>query len=82
MIAVNKPKLFVVIGPAGSGKSSVSAALAADFGATLLDKDVVCGRLTEALLESAGTDPAGRDDNPVYQERVMEIGRASCRERV
>lgn len=73
MITTVPPRVFVVIGPAGSGKSSVSAALAADFEATLLDKDVVCGRLTEALLEIAGTDPAGRDDNPVYQERVMDL---------
>lgn len=67
------PSVFVVIGPAGSGKSIVSTALATEYAATYLDKDVVCGRLTEALLEIAGTDPAGRDDNPVYQDRVMEL---------
>ncbi|WP_436326118.1 AAA family ATPase [Brevibacterium sp. FAM 27836] len=73
MIGSETPTVFVVIGPAGSGKSSVSTALAAEFGAALLDKDVVCGRLTEALLEIAGTDPCGRDDNPVYQDRVMDL---------
>lgn len=67
------PTVFIVIGPAGSGKSSVSALLATEYMAAYLDKDVVCGRLTEALLEMAGTDPAGRDDNPVYQEHVMDI---------
>lgn len=73
MSGAGKPRVFVVIGPAGSGKSSVSAALAAEFETVFLDKDVVCGRLTESLLEIAGTDPAGRDDNPVYQDRVMDL---------
>ena len=67
------PQIFIVIGPAGSGKSSVSEALAAEFETVFLDKDVVCGRLTESLLAIAGTDPAGRDDNPVYQETVMDL---------
>ena len=67
------PKVFIVIGPAGSGKSSVSTALSADYDAAYVDKDVVCGRLTEALLEAAGTDPAGRDDNPFYQSTVMDL---------
>lgn len=67
------PKVYFVIGPAGSGKSSVSRTLAAEFETVFLDKDVVCGPLTEALLEIAGTDPAGRDDNPVYQDPVMDL---------
>lgn len=73
MRSAQVPRIFFVIGSAGSGKSSVSAALAAEFETVFLDKDVVCGRLTESLLEIAGTDPAGRDDNPVYQERVMDL---------
>ena len=73
MSQAQRPQVFIVIGPAGSGKSSVSKALAAEFGTVFLDKDVVCGPLTEALLEIAGTDPAGRDDNPVYQDRVMDL---------
>lgn len=73
MSQTQRPQVFIVIGPAGSGKSSVSKALAAEFGTVFLDKDVVCGPLTEALLEIAGTDPAGRDDNPVYQDRVMDL---------
>lgn len=73
MSGAHKPKIFFVIGPAGSGKSSVSETLASELESVFLDKDVVCGRLTELLLEIAGTDPAGRDDNPVYQERVMDL---------
>lgn len=73
MSGAQVPRVFIVIGPAGSGKSSVSEAIASEFATVFLDKDVVCGRLTEALLEIAGTDPAGRDDNPVYQERVMDL---------
>lgn len=73
MSSLKIPTVFFVIGPAGSGKSSVSASLATAYTAAYLDKDVVCGRLTEALLERAGTDPTSRDDNPVYQEHVMDI---------
>lgn len=70
---IDRPTIFIVIGPAGSGKSSVSTALAEEYAAAYLDKDEVCGRLTEALLEIAGTDPASRDDNPVYQGQVMDL---------
>jgi predicted kinase len=70
---MNTLRAFFVIGPAGSGKTSVARLLAERTGAARLDKDTACTRLTEALLELAGTDPAQRDLNPYYQARVMEL---------
>ncbi|MGP3989163.1 AAA family ATPase [Streptomyces sp. 3N207] len=66
-------RAFFVIGPAGSGKTSVARLLAEMSGAAYLDKDTVCTRLTEALLELAGTDPAQRDLNPYYQSKAMDL---------
>lgn len=70
---MNTPRVYVVIGPAGSGKSSVARLLAGHTGAAYLDKDTVCTRLTEALLAQAGTDPSERDHNPYYQSVVMDL---------
>ncbi|WP_425827891.1 AAA family ATPase [Streptomyces fractus] len=67
------PRLYLAIGPAGSGKSSVARIVAERTGAAYLDKDTVCTRLTEALLTEAGTDPAERDHNPYYQSVVMDL---------
>jgi predicted kinase len=66
-------RAFFVIGPAGSGKSSVARVLARHVGAAYLDKDTVCTPLTEALLELAGTDRNERDGNAYYQSVVMDL---------
>lgn len=67
------PKLFFVIGPAGSGKSTVSAQIARRTHAAYLDKDSVATFFTEALLTLAGTDPQERDNNEFYQATVMDL---------
>lgn len=67
------PRVHLVIGPAGSGKSSVARLIAERSGAAYLDKDTACTRLTEALLAAAGTDPAERDHNPYYRSVVMDL---------
>ncbi len=67
------PKLFFVIGPAGSGKSTVSTRIARRIGAAYLDKDSVATFFTEALLEAAGTDKNERDNNEYYQRVVMDL---------
>jgi predicted kinase len=67
------PRAFFVIGPAGSGKTSVARLIAAQSGAAYIDKDTVCGRFTEALLDAAGTDKNERDNNPYYQSVVMDL---------
>ncbi|CAM5696283.1 AAA family ATPase [Streptomyces purpurascens] len=67
------PRAYFVIGPAGSGKSTVARLLARLTGAVYIDKDTACTRFTEALLELAGTDPSERDLNPYYQSAVMDL---------
>ncbi|RFC70627.1 AAA family ATPase [Streptomyces sp. AcE210] len=70
---MSTPRVHLVIGPAGSGKSSVARLIAERTAAVYLDKDTVCTRLTEALLAAAGTDPSERDHNPYYQSVVMDL---------
>ncbi|KND32729.1 AAA family ATPase [Streptomyces acidiscabies] len=66
-------RAYFVIGPAGSGKSSVARLLAKLTGAAYLDKDTACTRLTEALLKTADTDPDDRDGNAYYLSTVREL---------
>jgi predicted kinase len=66
-------KLYFVIGPAGSGKSTLSALIAQRTGAVYLDKDSLATPFTEALLEQAGTDKQARDNNEFYQRVVMDL---------
>ncbi|AXH34114.1 hypothetical protein DVJ78_00470 [Humibacter sp. BT305] len=65
--------LYFVIGPAGSGKSTVSTLIAERSHAAYLDKDTVATFFTEALLELAGTDKHERDNNEYYQRSVMDL---------
>ncbi|WP_427919375.1 AAA family ATPase [Streptomyces sp. cg40] len=67
------PRVYIVIGPAGSGKTGVARLIAGLSGAAYIDKDTACTRLTEALLDLAGTDPSERDLNPYYQSVVMDL---------
>ncbi len=67
------PRAFFVIGPAGSGKTTVARLLARQSGAAYIDKDTTCNRFTEALLAFAGTDKDERDNNPYYQSVVMDL---------
>ena len=69
MIGSETPTVFVVIGPAGSGKSSVSTALAAEFGAALLDKDVVCGA-TDRGTASRSPEPTPGDETTTPSIRI------------
>jgi len=68
-----RPKLYFVIGPAGSGKSTVSTQIARHSHAAYLDKDSVATFFTETLLELAGTDKNERDNNEYYQRVVMDL---------
>lgn len=71
------PKVFFVIGPAGSGKSSVSRLIAQRFGAAYIDKDTATIRFTELLLRLNGSDPNERDNNEFYQSTIMPLEYAS-----
>lgn len=71
------PQVFFVIGPAGSGKSSVSKLLAEHYGAVYIDKDTATKRFTELLLTLNGSDPNERDNNEFYQQAILPLEYAS-----
>ena len=67
---MNAPTLRIVIGTAGSGKSTIAQRLARQHGAAYLDKDAMSARFVEAALVSAGYDPGDREANPFYRDCV------------
>jgi predicted kinase len=67
------PKVFFVVGPAGSGKSSVSKSIAQQSGAAYIDKDTATIRFTELLLRLNDADPHERDNNEFYQTTIMPL---------
>ena len=71
--AAQVPIAFFVIGPAGSGKSTVSRFLAKRYRTAYLDKDAVATAFTEALLAATGNDPHERDNNAYYQHHVLPL---------
>ncbi|MCA4133030.1 AAA family ATPase [Arthrobacter sp. M4] len=71
------PKVFFVIGPAGSGKSSVGKLIARRHSAAYIDKDTATRRFVELLLELNGDDKNERDNNSFYQEAIMPLEYAS-----
>lgn len=68
-----KPKVFFVVGPAGSGKSSVSKFIARRNGTAYIDKDTATTGFTELLLELRGFDKNERDNNEYYQSVIMPL---------
>ncbi|WP_045731811.1 AAA family ATPase [Pseudarthrobacter chlorophenolicus] len=67
------PKVFIVIGPAGSGKTTIAQQAAEEHAAAYLDKDRICGRLVEFGLTVAGHDPTDRESNAFYRENVLPL---------
>ena len=68
-----KPKVFFVIGPAGSGKSMVGKRIAKRYDAAYVDKDTVATGFTELLLELNGSDKDDRDNNAFYQSTILPV---------
>ncbi len=70
---MNAPTLRIVIGTAGSGKSTIAQRLARQHGAAYLDKDAMSARFVEAALVSAGYDPGDREANPFYRDNILPL---------
>jgi predicted kinase len=70
---MNAPTLRIVIGTAGSGKSTIAQRLARQHGAAYLDKDTMSARFVEAALVSAGYDPGDREANPFYRDNILPL---------
>jgi predicted kinase len=70
---MSQPTIFIVIGTAGSGKSTIAQRLARQHAAAYLDKDAMSARFVEAALLSAGYDPGDREANAFYLERILPL---------
>jgi predicted kinase len=70
---VSEPTLHIVIGTAGSGKSTIAQHLARKHAAAYLDKDSMSARFVEAALMSAGYDPGDRESNAFYREHILPL---------
>jgi predicted kinase len=70
---VTEPSLRIVIGTAGSGKSTIAQRLARTYAAAYLDKDAMSARFVEAALLAAGYDPGDRESNMFYRERILPL---------
>jgi len=67
------PTAYVVIGGAGSGKSTVARHISSITGAAYLDKDAIASPLVEFALTALGHDPDDRESNATYVESVMPL---------
>ena len=70
---MTEPTLRIVIGTAGSGKSTIAQRLAREHAAAYLDKDAMSARFVEAALTTAGYDPGDRESNTFYLERIVPL---------
>ena len=68
---MTEPTLRIVIGTAGSGKSTIAQRLARQHAAAYLDKDAMSARFVEAALTAAGYDPGDRVSNAFYREQFQ-----------
>jgi predicted kinase len=70
---VSSPVLTIVIGMAGSGKSTVAQRLAREQSRTYLDKDALASRFVEAALSAGGYAPNDRESNAFYRQHVLPL---------
>jgi predicted kinase len=70
---MTEPTLRIVIGTAGSGKSTIAQRLAQRDAAAYLDKDAMSARFVEAALRAAGYDPGDRESNAFYRDHVLPL---------
>jgi predicted kinase len=70
---MTEPTLRIVIGTAGSGKSTIAQRLAREYAAAYLDKDAMSARFVEAALLAAGYDPGDRESNAFYRDHILPL---------
>ena len=70
---MTEPTLRIVVGTAGSGKSTIAQRLAREQAAAYLDKDAMSARFVEAALLAAGYDPGDRESNAFYRDRILPL---------
>ncbi len=70
---MTEPTLCIVIGTAGSGKSTIAQRLARRYAAAYLDKDAMSARFVEAALLAAGYDAGDREVNAFYRDRLLPL---------
>ncbi|MDQ2662341.1 MAG: ATP-binding protein [Actinomycetota bacterium] len=68
-----KPRALLFIGQPGSGKSTVSKAVAARYHAAYVDKDTVSTGFIGLLLEQRGEAGNERENNEFYQSVIFPI---------
>lgn len=68
-----KPFVGVIVGSAGSGKSTVARQLARHHHAALLDKDSITSDLLSIAMELQGQRGADRESNDFYLHRLMPL---------
>lgn len=66
-----------IVGPAGSGKSTVARALAQRANAVYLDKDSLAGSLVEIALATSGNSSSDRESSSYYRSHIMPAEYAS-----
>lgn len=64
---------IIVIGTAGSGKSTIAKALAHALHATYIDKDDVSEQFTGAMLTANGEDASSRDGSAYYTKEIRPL---------
>ena len=70
---MNAPSVHIVVGTAGSGKSTIAQRMAREQDAAYLDKDAMSSRFVEAALTAAGYDSGDRESNVYYRERILPL---------
>lgn len=70
---MSTPAAVFVVGPAGSGKSTVARAVARLIRGAYLDKDVLSGDLVRFALDRNGDRADDRESNAFYREHVMPL---------
>ncbi|MCR2816850.1 AAA family ATPase [Microbacterium jiangjiandongii] len=65
------PFAAIIVGTAGSGKSTVARAVARRTHAVYLDKDALAGPLVDAAMRLQGESTGERENNAFYRECIM-----------